>query len=426
MQEERSSTRRDFLAATGTTLAATTMAERAAGGEPQNLPAPPPDSPKALKPTGGDLGSLYSDVMRLATQKPFELSFLNETAKSLEEYKAAGRKRMWADFGYQPAKVEFNVETLDRADMGTYVREKILFSTTGQFRVPAYVLIPKNLKRPAPAIVDLHSHGGNFIFGKEKVIDFGEGRNHPAMVRYHGQNYDGRPTSTHLVQRGYVVMTTDAFYFGERRMILDADLKYGWDRAKYSQEDVDYLRRRCGAKESTLAKSLALAGIAWPGIVAWDDMRTVDYLVGREEVDAKRIGCLGISMGGYRTILLSGLDERIKAASIVGFMSTVNDMVHNKIDTHSWVHFPPGIHGALDLPDVAGMMAPKPLMVQQCRQDGLFTPAGMKHSVKKLTAIYEKARAKEKFHGRFYDVPHRYTIPMQDDAVAFFDRYLKA
>lgn len=58
-------------------------------------------------------------------------------------------------------------EVLERVDCGEYTREKILFSTSPILRVPAYVLIPKNLKGPAPAIVDLHSHGGMFLFGKE-------------------------------------------------------------------------------------------------------------------------------------------------------------------------------------------------------------------------------------------------------------------
>ena len=81
-----------------------------------------------------------------------------------------------------------------------------------------------------------------FLFGKEKVIDFG--RNHPAMTTYHAGNYDGRPTATALVRRGYVVITIDAFMFGERRVMMDADLESGWDRATYSVDDVTRLNQR--------------------------------------------------------------------------------------------------------------------------------------------------------------------------------------
>src|SRR5437660_8401880 len=157
--------------------------------------------------------------------------------------------------------------------------------------------------------------------------------------------------------------------FGERRTVLDADRRCGWDRSRYSEDDVKHLNQQCRSKEATLVKALTFAGLTWPGIVAWDDIRTVDYLVTRPEVDAKRIGCVGISMGGYRAIYLSALDERIAAGCVVGFLSTVKPMIKAHIDTHSWVHFLPGLHRYLDLPDVAALAAPRALLVQQCSQD---------------------------------------------------------
>ena len=50
---------------------------------------------------------------------------------------------------------------------------------------------------------------------------------------------------------------------------------------------------------------------------------------------------------------------------------------------------------------------------------------GMKASVEKIAAVYEKAGARERFSGRFYDIPHRFSRPMQEDAFAWFDRHLK-
>jgi dienelactone hydrolase len=302
------------------------------------------------------------------------------------------------------------------------VREKVVFSTGPAFRVPAYVLLPKKLKGTAPAVVDLHSHGGMYLFGKEKVIDLGD--NHPAMTDYQKRNYDGRPTATALVRRGYVVISIDAFAFGERRLLLDADLKFGWDRAKYGAEEVKHLNQQCRAKEATLAKGLTLAGLTWPGIVCWDDMRTVDYLVTRPEVDPKRVGCLGISMGGYRSLYLAALDDRIVAACVTGFLSAVRPMIRAHLDTHSWVHFLPGLHRYLDLPDVAALAGPRALMVQQCARDQLFPLAGMKEGVETIAAAYAKAGAREKFVGRFYDVPHQFSLAMQDDAFAWLDKHL--
>src|SRR5215831_18720883 len=131
-------------------------------------------------------------------------------------------------------------------------------------------------------------------------------------------------------------------------------------------DDLRNLNNQCRLKEAMLVKGLTFAGTTWPGIVFWDDIRTVDYLVTRPEVDPKRIGCVGVSMGGYRSAYLAALDQRVRAACVTGFMSAVRPMLKAHLDTHSWVHFLPGLHRFLDLPDVATLAAPRALMVQQC------------------------------------------------------------
>lgn len=393
-----------------------------AGGTAQPAGAPL-DLPRDLQPNGADMGSLFPEIERLVARDQYPYSFLAGRFQTVEEYRKAGREVVFEELGYRPPAVPAAAEVLDRQDMGEFVREKILFSTTADFRVPAYVHIPRGLKGRAPAIVDLHSHGGMFLFGKEKVIDFG--RNHPVMTEYHKVNYGGRPTTTELVRRGYVVITTDAFMFGERRLLMDPDLKYGWERSRYSVEDARHLSAVCASKESTLAKSLMLAGMTWEGIVLWDDIRTVDYLISRPEVDPQRIGCVGISFGGYRSFYLAGMDDRIAAACVVGFMSVVKPMARRHIDTHSWVHFVPTIHRFLDWPDIVGMRAPRPLLVLQCRRDGLFPLSGMQESVDKISAIYHQAGAPERFTSRFYDVPHQFNVAMQEDAFDWLDGKLK-
>ena len=193
-----------------------------------------------------------------------------------------------------------------------------------------------------------------------------------------------------------------------------------------SVEDARHLNAVCRSKEDTLAKSLFLAGKTWEGIVLWDDMRTVDYLLTRPEVDGSRIGCVGVSFGGYRSLFLAGMDERISAACVVGFMSTVKPMIRRHIDTHSWVHFVPAIHRYLDWPDIVALRAPKPLLVQQCTRDGLFPLPGMQEAVEKIRAIYAKSGAAQGFSSRFYDVTHQFNVAMQDDAFRWFDQQLRA
>ncbi len=384
---------------------------------------PPPDVPRSVTAAGADLGSNFGVVERLDDGPRYEASYLSGRFPSMEAFTSHGRSAILDAYGYRPATVDPAPEVVDRYEGPDFIREKVVFSTTPHFRVPAYVHIPRGLTAPAPAIVDLHSHGGMFLFGKEKVIDFG--RNHPSMTTYHAGNYAGRPTATALVRRGYVVITIDAFMFGERRVMMDADLASGWERSNYSVEDVTRLNQVCRGKESTLAKTLTVLGMSWPGVVAWDDMRTVDYLATRPEVDASRIGCVGVSFGGWRSLFLAGLDARIAAGCVVGFMSTIRSMLRRHVDTHSWVHFVPGLHRHLDLPDVLTLAAPRPILVQQCRRDGLFPLEGMEASVRTIADVYGRLGLADRVTSRFYDVPHRFDVEMQEDAFAWFDAILK-
>jgi dienelactone hydrolase len=379
----------------------------------------------SVSSSGSDIGTLFPQIQGLADQCRYPLSWLEKDYSGVDTYRQAVREKILELFHYSPPPVPPAPELVGRWEFPDYIQEKVLFSTTPWFRVPAYVLIPKGRRGPLPAIVDLHSHGGMFVYGKEKVMPIPEG-DPAAITEYRRDNYEGRSTSLALCRRGYVVISIDCFYFGERRTLFDEDAgKPGWDRSQYSLEEVKRLNRRAGQGESTLACSLFWAGTTWQGIAHWDDIRTVDYLISRPEVDPARIGCVGISMGGWRTDFLAGLDSRIRCAVSVGWMSTLRPMIKAHVDTHSFMHFLPGLTRFMDLPDVIGCMAPKPLMVQQCSRDGLYPLGGMKESLTKIAAIYDKAGAGANFEGRFYDHPHLFSLNMQDDAFSWLERWLK-
>ncbi len=427
MAEAQGVSRRSFMdtllaVPAAAALDPTATAQPRAGASPQGAGAPP-DLPRAVAPARADLGSNFGTIEAIDPGPKYDASYLTGRFASVDAFTASGRAAILDAYGYRPAVVDPSPEVVDRYEGPDFVREKVVFSTTPHFRVPAYVHIPRNLTGRAPAIVDLHSHGGMFLFGKEKVIDFG--RNHPAMTTYHAENYAGRPTATELVKRGYVVITIDAFMFGERRVMMDPDLSRGWERSSYSLDDVTRLNQVCRTKESTLAKALTVLGMSWPGLVAWDDMRTVDYLLTRPEVDPSRVGCVGVSFGGWRSLFLTALEPRIAAGCVVGFMSTIRPMLRRHVDTHSWVHFVPGLHRHLDLPDVLTLAAPRPILVQQCRRDGLFPLEGMEAAVTHIGDVYTRMGLADRFQARFYDVPHRFDVEMQEDAFGWFDAILK-
>ena len=119
------------------------------------------------------------------------------------------------------------------------------------------------------------------------------------------------------------------------------------------------------ARTSSLSgRTIYAAGFAWPGVIFWDDIRTLDYLVTRPEVDKRRIGCVGLSVGGFRSCHLAALDDRIKAAVIAGWMTSFPYQLKRHIlNTIGHTMLVPGLYRQLDYPDVATLAMPSALLV---------------------------------------------------------------
>jgi len=161
------------------------------------------------------------------------------------------------------------------------------------------------------------------------------------------------------------------------------------------------------------------------GIVAHDDRRSVDLLASLPEVDASRIGCVGLSGGGYRSTYLTGLDSRIRASVIVGWMTSLPTTLDIPYSVHAGLFDAFGVHANLDHPDIASLAAPDcAIFVQNCARDRLFTRSGMETAIQKIRSVFADQKHAERFKGEFYDVPHQFNIEMQDDAFAWLEKWL--
>jgi hypothetical protein len=87
--------------------------------------------------------------------------------------------------------------------------------------------------------------------------------------------------------------------------------------------------------------------------------------------------------------------------------------------------YTPGQHRYLDLLDVVTLNAPRPLLVINCLQDVLFTHKGMRAAETKISTVYDKIGAGEKFLCNYYDEPHSLKIPAQNDAIKWLEKWLK-
>jgi len=383
----------------------------------QNAPAAAPAADES------DIGSLYPFVQKLADSTLFGLSYLHPEFKSLPDWQKRARAAVLAKLLYSPPAVKPEAVTISREDRGDYTEERVTFQTTPLIRVPALVLIPKGAHRPAPGIVALHDHGGFYLWGKEKLVEH-EGE-HLVLTQFRKQYYSGRSTGVELVRQGYVVVVIDMLYWGERRMMYAGDADALRERSSaLSSSDVGAFHRRCSQNEQLLARSLLTAGATWPGVVLWDDIRTVDYLASRPEVDPKRIGCVGLSVGGYRSFLLAALDPRIRAAVAVGWMTSFRAQIKKHVIQPEGFSFHVPLLPELDLPDLAALVAPRSVMVINGSRDGLFHRDGVKAAHEKIAACYRKAGVPDHQKASLYDAPHEFNADMQVDAWAWLKRWI--
>jgi dienelactone hydrolase len=397
-----------------------------AGGAMTGTPAASGRSP-GQEPAGATrshIGNLFPFVQQQAERSPLELSFLRPEFTNLARWQPTARSKIFEHLFYAPPPIAPQAQLLRRTDKGDYVEEYLTFQTTPDLRIPAYVLIPKKAARPAPGIVVLHSHDGLYLWGKEKVVEIEQ--EHPSLTAFKQRAYGGKSIAAELARRGYVTMAIDMFYWGERRMILDDDPPAYRERSlALTEQDIRTFTQRASQGESLIARSLLTAGVTWPGVLLWDDIRTLDYLASRPEVDAKRLGCVGLSVGGYRSFLLAALDERIKAAVDVGWMTSMGAQIKQHVVNTIGLSFHiSGLYRYLDFPDIAALVAPRALMVINGSRDRLFAPEGVKAAFEKIARCYAKAGAAERQQCRLYDAPHEFNLEMQAEAWAWLGRWV--
>lgn len=374
--------------------------------------------------TGSHIGNLYPFVQRQADRAPVELSFLRREFRNLSQWQKRARAKVFEHMFYAPPPVDPQPDLIRRTDRGDHIEEYLTFQTTPDLRVPAYVLVPKDAKLPAPGIVALHDHGGFYLWGKEKLLEF-EGE-HRALTRFRQDLYSGKSIARELARQGYVVIVIDMFYWGERRMTLDDDPPTYRERpSTMPDSQVNDFNRRSQQGEQLVARSLFTAGITWPGIMLWDDIRTVDYLSQRPDVDRRRLACVGLSVGGYRSLMLAALDERIKTAVSVGFMQSYRYQIRRNVINSTGLTFHlAGLFRYLDLPDLSALIAPRPALFMNGSRDTLFNQEGLQAAYVKIGQCYEKAGAPTRQLCRLYDVPHQFNADMQAEAWPWIRKWL--
>jgi len=252
-----------------------------------------------------------------------------------------------ADLGARDGRprVEFkvNVKSSAAAKGGKFTRYDLEMNSTPTRRIPVVLTIPAGEGR-FPAVVCIHGHGGN-----RNIVHAGE------------SIYGG--FALELANRGCATIATEV---GQHNV-------YEKDRALMGER-------------------------------LWDVMRCVSYLTSRPEVDAGRIGCAGLSLGGEMAMWLGAMDSRVQATVSSGFLTFTRNMLHG----HCMCWDFPGLRENFDFPDVYSLIAPRRLMCQNGRKDPIFA-----------WKLAEAAMGEIKQAYRCFDLEERAVLQLHDGEHVF-------
>lgn len=363
---------------------------------------------------------IYGDwAHSLTAGKLPSLSFRNPSFTDLAQWKALARKRVlerlaMPNIGGTPKVTVAKKYSYDGLDI-----EELSWQLPYGRPTEAILLKPLNAKGPLPGILAFHDHGGNKYYGARKIVRTSDKL--PVGIEEHQKTYyGGKAWANELARRGYAVLVPDAFPFASRRVMIGdvpEHLRRGFqDPDPSNLEGINTYNYWASEHEHIMARSLFSAGTSWPGVWLAEDIKALDILCARPDVDASRIGCAGLSGGGMRSVYLAGLDDRIKCTVPVGFMTTWNDFAMYKSYTHTWMIYIPLLPNELDFPEILALRAPLSSLVLNNTEDQLFTLSEMKRADEITKELYQKAGAVGNYRCSFYPGPHKFDLEMQKEA----------
>ena len=284
--------------------------------------------------------------------------------------------------GFPESRTPLAVKPIETKQFDGYTREKFVFESRPGVAVLAYLLTPKTGSGPWPVAICVPGHGR----GVDDIVGIDE----RGRARTNKAGYQ-RDFAIQVVERGMAALALEPMGFGVRR-------------------DAVNKKKGLGQKACDPAAGAALLlGETMIGWRVWDVMRAIDWIETRRDLDAKRIGCVGISGGGTCTVFAAAVEPRIQAALVSGYLCQYRESILSI--AHCIDNYVPGILNWAECSDVAGLMAPRALFVESGDRDPIFPVAGVETAYAEVERIYAAFGARDRlgkeifagehvFHGR--------------------------
>jgi len=265
-----------------------------------------------------------------------------------------------------------------------YILEKLTLNLNGFEPVPAYFARPKELSGKAPTVLYNHAHGGDYSLGKEEFIN---GRN--ALQKL--------PYAKALTERGYCGLCMDTWIFGERHHNTEL---------------------------SVFKEMLWKGRVLW-GMMVYDSIRGIDYLVTRPEVDTDRLATLGLSMGSTMAWWVAALDTRIKVCIDICCLTDFHALIEaNGLDGHGIYYYVPSLLKHFTTTQINSLIAPRAHLSLAGNLDTLTPPDGLDRIDNELKEVYAAQGVSDRWKLLRYDIGHEETPIMRAEILKFLERWI--
>ncbi len=311
---------------------------------------------------------------------PLELAFKPGTRRQTELW----QKKLTAKLtellgGFPKQRSPLNSKTLEVREFPGYRREKFVFESKPGVPVLGYLLLPKAAKAPVATVICIPGHGR----GVDDIVGIDpQGNDRTQKVFY---EYD---FAIQAVELGLAAVAIEPMGFGCRR------------DAKNKTKGLE--QKAC----EPVAGAALLLGQTILGWRVWDIMRTIDWIETRPELDAKRVGTIGISGGGTCSLFTAALEPRVKAAMVSCYLNTFRACIMSI--SHCIDNYVPGILNWAEMYDVAGLIAPRPLFSEAGDVDTIFPIAASVESYRKVKAVYDVFGAGDQVQQETFPGPHSF------------------
>jgi len=215
-------------------------------------------------------------------------------------------------------------------------------------------------------------------------------------------NYD---YGLQMAKAGFVTMAIDWRGFGERD---DREKPFLW-KGDHGRDicNLHFLRA-------------SMLGFTVLGMDLHDGKCALDYLCQQDYVDSNRIGVMGLSFGGTMTTWLAALDERVKAADIICYSDRFAMFGMRDVNICG-SQMTPGLYELCDVPDLQGLIAPRPLLIEIGTRDNCFHVENAASCWEELRRIYAAANASQMLDLDKFEGEHRWG---GNKSISFFRKHL--